>query len=340
VTTAPAWEIPVRCERCGRVRTGGAWQDHPGLLPREVLGACATCDVERRARAHRDGYAVAEARTAERARGLEPREGDAFAGFREGGKRVNDKALAVVDAQPVGALATMDYAPAAVLGEAQKAAAALKDVIARKPKPVIMNGEQYLEFEDWQTVGRFYGVTAGLEGEPEFVDLGGVQGFKATAVALRGGQVISRATAYCMRDEEKWGARPKYEWQGGQRTQVGSEPVPTYQLASMAQTRACAKALRNVLSWVAVLAGYKPTPAEEMDGVTSGKGAGGPAQAGGPASDRVPCPKCKKPWRPSKFPKPGASHYCMDCKHGYVPLPAAGPEAPWTGDEPEPGSEG
>jgi len=32
----------------------------------------------------------------------------------------------------------------------------------------------------------------------------------------------------------------------------------------MAQTRAGAKALRNVLAWVAVLAGYKPTPAEEI----------------------------------------------------------------------------
>ena len=32
----------------------------------------------------------------------------------------------------------------------------------------------------------------------------------------------------------------------------------------MAQTRAGAKALRNVLSWVAVLAGYRPTPAEEI----------------------------------------------------------------------------
>jgi hypothetical protein len=32
----------------------------------------------------------------------------------------------------------------------------------------------------------------------------------------------------------------------------------------MAQTRAGSKALRNALAWVVVLAGYKPTPAEEM----------------------------------------------------------------------------
>jgi hypothetical protein len=34
----------------------------------------------------------------------------------------------------------------------------------------------------------------------------------------------------------------------------------------MAQTRACAKALRNVFAWVVVLAGYAPTPAEDMTG--------------------------------------------------------------------------
>ena len=34
----------------------------------------------------------------------------------------------------------------------------------------------------------------------------------------------------------------------------------------MAQTRAGAKALRNALAWVVVLAGYRPTPAEELPG--------------------------------------------------------------------------
>jgi hypothetical protein len=42
---------------------------------------------------------------------------------------------------------------------------------------------------------------------------------------------------------------------------------PLFQLKSMAQTRALAKALRNVMAWVVVLAGYSPTPAEEMDDV-------------------------------------------------------------------------
>jgi hypothetical protein len=69
-----------------------------------------------------------------------------------------------------------------------------------------------------------------------------------------------------MRDEEKWGTRPKYDYQDNVRVKVADEPVPWFQLASMAQTRAGSKALRNKEAWIAVLAGYKPTPAEEMTG--------------------------------------------------------------------------
>src|SRR5438445_7503156 len=103
-------------------------------------------------------------------------------------------------------------APDVVLAEAQRAARALKDVIDKKPHKVIMGGEAYLQFEDWQTVGRFYGITAKEDGDPEFVEFAGVKGFKASAVALDAqGEVRSRATAYCLSDEEKWSARPSYK---------------------------------------------------------------------------------------------------------------------------------
>jgi len=140
-------------------------------------------------------------------------------------------------------------APEVVLAEAQRAAKALSDVVSRKKKPVIMNGEQYLEFEDWQTVGRFYGITAKVI-STNFIEYGSAQGFEARAVALRSdGEEISAAEAMCLNDEANWKSKP------------------LFQLRSMAQTRACAKALRNVLAWVVVLAGYRPTPAEEMQGV-------------------------------------------------------------------------
>ena len=159
--------------------------------------------------------------------------------------------------------------PVVVLDNAREAARSLEDVISKKAKPVIMNGERYLEFEDWQTCGQFYGYTV-KTGGAVLVEIDGVKGAKATAdlIDIKTGMYLGGAEAYCMRDEEKWNTRPKYEWQGEganrKRVKVGEEVVPWFQLASMAQTRAGAKALRNRLAWVVVLAGYRPTPAEEM----------------------------------------------------------------------------
>jgi hypothetical protein len=207
------------------------------------------------------------------------------------------EAIVVKEEQPPAL--TLDRDPEVVLQEAARAAAALKRVLDSKSDKIVMNGQQYLEFEDWQTLGRFYGLTAKEDGDPELVELpDGVAGFKASAVVLdRAGAVRSRATAFCLSDEEKWSTRPKYAWayvkrSGGhsvedpgpdelvwepnpakpgkkrpkrERIALGEERVPLFQLSSMAQTRANAKALRNCLAWVVVLAGYKPTPAEELD---------------------------------------------------------------------------
>lgn len=178
--------------------------------------------------------------------------------------------------------------PKVVLAEAKKAAEALMEVVKQKKNPVFFNKTQYIEFEDWQTVAKFYGITAKVT-RSEFIDYGGVKGFEATAQAIGpDGRVISEAHAMCLNDEENWSTRAKYEWRDvldkdnkkiwvpasankkghykGEKVKVGDVAVPLFQLKSMAQTRAAAKVLRNVLAWVVVLAGFAPTPAEEMDG--------------------------------------------------------------------------
>lgn len=144
-------------------------------------------------------------------------------------------------------------APQAVVDEARIAARVLTDIIEQKKKPVKFNGEQYLEFEDWQTIGKFYGLACRtLDPEPMEIKtddgVTAVGGAKARAevVDVKSGRVIGTASAWCLRDEPNWKNKP---W---------------FQLASMAQTRAGARAMRNLLSWVVVLAGYKTTPAEEM----------------------------------------------------------------------------
>lgn len=156
--------------------------------------------------------------------------------------------LALTSVPPKAELLAMSRAPEIVLEEAAKAARALREIIEAKPRKVVLNGKTYLQFEDWQILGRFYGVTA-VACDTNPVNFGKVQGFESHAEALlvSSNQVISSAEAMCLDDEANWNAKP------------------LYQLRSMAQTRACAKALRNVLAWVVVLAGYAPTPAEEMD---------------------------------------------------------------------------
>src|SRR4030042_7213539 len=81
--------------------------------------------------------------------------------------------------------------PKVVVAEAENAAKVLMSVVSRKPKKVIINNEQYLEFEDWQTVGKFYGCTVGVRAT-HFLDYGGVKGFEAFVDVLdREGRVIS-----------------------------------------------------------------------------------------------------------------------------------------------------
>jgi len=139
--------------------------------------------------------------------------------------------------------------PDKVIFEAKIAVTVFKGVIEQKPKKVIINGEQFLEYEDWQTLGEFYRCSA-ITRDAVPVEIDGVKGAKAHAdlVNIDTGVIIGGAEAYCLRDEQNWGEKP---W---------------FQLASMAQTRAGAKAFRNRLAWVAVMAGYRPTPAEEMTG--------------------------------------------------------------------------
>lgn len=204
--------------------------------------------------------------------------------------------LAVIDVTPETDL-VIRRPPVQVLEEARAAATSLLAVVSAKPRKVVLNGEQYLEFEDWQTVARFYRVTPKIV-STQFVAYGGVAGFTATAVAVRAdGVEISRAEADCLNDEEKWRAKPKYDrqirmkdgtwvsepvdegaypknawvWLEGprrpesRRIRTGDDSVPLFQLKSMAQTRACSKVLRQCFAWVVVLAGYRPTPAEELE---------------------------------------------------------------------------
>lgn len=91
----------------------------------------------------------------------------------------------------------------------------------------------------------------------------GRRGFMATAevVHVASGNVIGQATARC------------------ERTEPSKKLDPDNSLASMAQTRAVSKALRGILGFIVHLAGYEPTPAEEMGDLPDDQRRRGPKPA-------------------------------------------------------------
>lgn len=148
---------------------------------------------------------------------------------------------ALVPVAPIKREIVMEGDPEAQLEFATKAANALMKVVSQKPKPVMIRGKQYLEYGDWQVLGRFYGATVEIEWTHKLDN-----GYEARALVKRNGEIISSAEGMCTRDEQRWGDADEYA------------------VRSMAQTRTAAKALRNAFGWVAELAGYSATPAEEM----------------------------------------------------------------------------
>lgn len=158
---------------------------------------------------------------------------------------MENEAIEIVAHSPMG----MTQTPEQSLGEAERAAAALRDKVFSKIKPAVIQGKQYPLVEHWTTVASFYGITPKVT-ETKYVEYGGAKGWEAYAEAIRAdsGLVVSRAEAMCMDDEPRWKGRP------------------IHQLRAMAQTRAVSRCLRNVFSRIMVLAGVEPTPADDRDG--------------------------------------------------------------------------
>jgi hypothetical protein len=112
-----------------------------------------------------------------------------------------------------------------------------------------IKGSLHLKTEAWQAIGDAYGLKGMIPEKPGIVDLGN-GGFAAYAV------VVNPLT----------GAQ-----YGGAWSECGSPGDDNWTTnhsdmhkKSMAQTRAISRAFKQILSWVVVLAGYDPTPYDEM----------------------------------------------------------------------------
>jgi hypothetical protein len=163
--------------------------------------------------------------------------------------------------------------PKEVLKHVTEVSNLLMQVVEKQKLYQDIGGSRHIEVPAWQFAGHFFGITARITYcEPYIDDITGAAGFKAKADALKNGVVVSSGEALCLNNEANWSDRPEYEWKnvaGIGRTKVPTGEmikVPSFQLMSMAQTRAIGKVLSNVLRFVAVLAGFAATPAEEMTG--------------------------------------------------------------------------
>lgn len=155
------------------------------------------------------------------------------------------RALAVVEEQPPpqAGLALFTGEPDEVIMRAVKVADALKSVITQKGLVKKIQGREFIEVAGWQTLGSLVGVTTSCDWTRRTED---PNGWEARVVVLRNGVQIGAAEAQCTRDEKAWSNRDEYA------------------LRSMSQTRATSKALRSVLGFIAVIAGYEDTPAAEV----------------------------------------------------------------------------
>jgi hypothetical protein len=166
--------------------------------------------------------------------------------------------------------------PDQIVMRATKACTALMKIVEERKLYEDIGKARHLKVEAWLLCGHFFGVTTRVVSVVSVVDeMNGAAGFEATVEAyhLQSGRVIGNAVARCLNNEENWGDRPKYAGKGDERRQIGTVATPSFQLESMAQTRATSKVLASLFRWVVILGGatlgakkVSGTPAEEMAG--------------------------------------------------------------------------
>ena len=157
---------------------------------------------------------------------------------------VTDRALVVQ--QPGQSLVASEADPGAMVAVASRLASALKDIVERQKLYAVIQGKKYPQVEAWMTIARLDNVVAREPLPPIRHEDGSYEAF-AELIRLSDGMVIGSSSALCgTPDDKPWGGR--------------AEPARR----SMAQTRATSRAFRQQYSWIMALAGYEPTPAEEM----------------------------------------------------------------------------
>jgi len=149
--------------------------------------------------------------------------------------------------QPEESLTSVSsHNPIQVIRNATEIAKELKNIIQDAKLTQKISGRDFVKVEGWTSMLAMLGVNPILVSNNR-IDREDEVAYEATVeLQSRDGNIIGRGEAICSNSERNWKNRDEYA------------------IKSMAATRATGKAARLSFSWIMTLAGYDPTPAEEM----------------------------------------------------------------------------
>ena len=134
--------------------------------------------------------------------------------------------------------------------EAIELANTLTKIILNKGLSIQLNrnsAKRYVMVEGWQLAGALCGIYPIVEKVENLSDNKRICYRAEVTLRNQEGEIVGTGMAICTNQEK------------------GKEKFGEYAICSMAQTRAVGKALRLKLGWIIKLAGFQPTPSEELD---------------------------------------------------------------------------
>ncbi len=134
--------------------------------------------------------------------------------------------------------------PSGIIKTATEASSILCGIVEKHKLYADIHGKKYVTVEGWTTLGALLGIVP-CEVEAKKNENGDWEAI-VELVRTKDGQVVGRASAMVGVNERTWKSREEYAKR------------------SMCITRATGKAFRLSFSFIMTLAGYAPTPQEEM----------------------------------------------------------------------------
>lgn len=162
---------------------------------------------------------------------------------------MTDQEIAVRESQPIA------LAPRDVISGATEQATVLMEIVQSKGLFAMVGGKRYLEAEAWEVILAFNNVSPDVVYVNPVMEDGVVVAYEAKVNLIdRAGALRGSGIAECSLE-----SFPTRGREGRDKDKAAK---------SAAQTWAISKAARMAFSWVAVLAGFEPTPAAEMRGAS------------------------------------------------------------------------